>query len=84
LNQLKIETYVNNGFKLEIIPVNEYIGPDDSENTLDKEVFNMDMDAYTMHLSSPGEKNKALMNTGYRAKKSNWKKYMKPFESKNY
>jgi hypothetical protein len=44
----------------------------------------MDMDAYTMHLSSPGEKNKALMNTGYRAKKSNWKKYMKPFESKNY
>jgi len=37
-----------------------------------------------LHLLPPEEKRKALMNTGYRAKKSKWKKWQKPFEGADW
>jgi len=55
-----------------LIPISEY-GDEPSENPSEE--------ARALHLMKAKDKNKALMDSGYRSKQSKWKKYMKPFES---
>jgi hypothetical protein len=56
-----------------LIPITDYHKPKD-DNKMD----------LTPHLMSPEDKKKVLMDQGYRAKKSQWKKWQKPFENLEY
>jgi len=57
----------------EVIKIKDYVGSVDFSDEERK-----------IHLLNSKDKRKALMDSGYRAKETKWKKHMKPFESKNY
>jgi hypothetical protein len=61
------------------IPISEFNGL----NLTKKQSDNIKKE-YELHLLDAKTKNRVMMERGYRAKSTKWKKYMKPFESKKY
>jgi len=66
---------------LRLIPIGDF---DNVGEYGEPRKITLDRDSYNLHLLKAKDKNKALMDSGYRGKQSDWKKHMKPFESFKY
>jgi len=76
-NYKKYRAALDDGEYYEIDKTSEVIPLEDYEFSFSASVEEIN----ALHLLKPEEKKKILMDSGYRAKSTKWKKYMKPFES---